>query len=119
MAEQFGISTIKKAAKVAVNLGMKVEDALADDGKVSFMEVVGIAVGAFPGIFDVVRNAGALKLEYNDLSDEERDELVEYVIEELDLEADNIEAIIESGFDVLVSIEGLVDKISETRVEEQ
>ena len=118
MAELYGISTIKKAATVVVELGMKIEEALADDGKVRLLEGVGIAISAFPGALGVVQNAGQLKLEYNDLSDEERAELVLHVLDELDLDADNIEVIIESAFEMLVSIEKLINKIKESKVEE-
>lgn len=118
MTELYGIETLKSAATIVVKIGMKVEDALADDGKVKIMEALGIAISVFPGALNVVQNASQLKLEYNDLSDLERAELVFHVLDELDLEADNIEFIIEAGFEMLVSIEKLVNKIKESKVEE-
>ena len=116
MAELYGIETIKKAAEVVIKLGMRTEEALSDDGKIKFLEGVGLAIGAFPGVLDVVQNASQLKLEYNDLSDDERDELVSHIILELDLDADNLEEIIESGFEVLISLEKLITKIRESKV---
>lgn len=115
MAELFGIETLKKTAKLVVTLGTKVEEALSDDGKVKLMEALGIAISAFPGAFELAQNAGQLKLEFNDLSDEERNELVAYVLEEFDLEADKIEAVIEAGFELLVAIEKLIDKVKEAK----
>jgi uncharacterized protein (DUF2344 family) len=118
MAELFGIETLKDTAKAVVKLGLKVEDAL-EDGKINFIEAISIGISTAPEAFALSQKGTQLKQEYQDLSDEERVQLVEYVVEEFDLESDKLEAIIEAGFEVLVAIEKLLSKAREAKAVEE
>lgn len=101
-----GIDAIKKAAKAVIRFGDKLEDALAD-GKITFVEGISLAISAAPDAFSLAQDAQQLKAEFNDLDSNERQELADYVTEELDLEADNVEEIAEKGFNLLVAIDEL------------
>jgi len=109
-----GIESLKKAAKAAVKFGVKLEDYL-DDKKLSFMEGVNLAISTAPDAFALVQDASNIKAEYLDLVDSERQELVDYVVAELDLENDQIEEVVEKAFDFLVSIDELVQAIKALR----
>ena len=102
----YGIEKIKNAAKAVIEFGGKLEEAL-EDGKIRFTEAVSIAIGTAPDAFEVAQDAAEIKQEFNDLNEEEKEQIVEYVVLELDLDADNIELIIEKGFELLVAIDNL------------
>jgi len=114
MAEQFGIETLKEAAKAVIKLGIKVEEAL-EDGKINFFEALSIGISTAPEAFALAQKGGELKQEFNDLSDEEREELISYIVDEFDIESDELEGAIEAGFELLVSIEKLIHKISDLK----
>lgn len=105
-----GIETIKQAAKVAIKFGQKLDDAL-EDNKVTWGEALGMLFGVAPDALAMVPQIGQIKQEYLDLDNQEREELVDYVVEELDLESDRAEEIAEAAFDALVSLEALVTTI--------
>lgn len=118
MAELFGIETLKKTATAVVKLGLKVEDAL-EDGKITFFEALSIGIGTAPEAFALAQKGTQLKQEYTDLSDAEREELVTHVVEEFELESDKLEAVIEAGFELLVSLEKLFAKIKDAKEVEE
>jgi len=105
-----GIEKLKEAATEITRFGERIED-ITKDGKVTIAEGFSVAVATAPGAFSLIQDAKEIKAEYLDLDDAERDELVDHVVSELDLEADNIEAIAEAGFDVLLSLDALIGTI--------
>jgi hypothetical protein len=114
-----GIEKLKEAAKAVVDFGEKIEEALKDDGKLTFVEGITIAVGSAPEIFSMVKDAGEIKDEFLDLDDIEREELSDFVASELDLNADGLEIVVEAGFELLVSLEGLVSAIKDAKEVEE
>ena len=111
-----GIEALKQAAKAVISFGDKLEDAL-EDGKLTFLEGITIAIGTAPDAFKLLQkeNIAELKEEFLDLDEDEKDELSVYVAEELDLDADTMEFIVEAGFDFLLSLDSLVRAIKAGR----
>lgn len=105
-----GIEVLKEAALAGIKFGQKLEGDLAD-GKLSWAEGLGLAVGSAPDMFKLVPKSSQIIAEFKDLDDDEREELVEYVVAELDLESDKAEKIAEKAFDVLVSLDALIEEI--------
>lgn len=97
-----GTENIKNALKWAIGFGMKFEDAL-EDGKISMTEWFGLGLKA-TGIVGVIKNATEAWDEFEDLNEEERIEVVNFVQTELDLENDQVEEYIEKAFELLVSL---------------
>lgn len=108
MEEEFGIDAIKDVAKFCVELGENVQDKLADDGKIRFMEYVGLVVDAFPDAFRIIKNGEQLKNEWLDFSDAEKVEVNQYVKEELNLDSDVLELKIEKGFEMLMAVDSFI-----------
>lgn len=108
MEEKYGVEAIKDVAKFCVELGENVQDKLADDGKIKFMEYVGIVVDAFPDAFKIIKNGEQLKNEWLDFSENEKFEVSAYVADELNLESDVLEAKIEKGFEMLMAIDTFI-----------
>jgi len=101
MSDLHGTEEIKKALGVLIDLGMGVEDALEDDGKVKFMELVGIISGEALDIVSVIKNAGELKAELKDWDEEEREEVLEWAVERFDLDNDVAEKVIEKCLTII------------------
>lgn len=116
MSETIGIEKIKEAAIAVIKFGKKLEDAL-EDGKLSFFEGLSLAIGSAPEAFALAQSAPQLKAEFQDLSDDERVQLVDYVVEELDLNADGVEAVAEAGFELLLSLDNLRRAIKDAKSE--
>ena len=108
MEEKFGIDAIKDVAKFLVDVGENVQSKLADDGKIKFMEYVGIVVDAFPDAFKIIKNSEQLKLEWIDFSEAEKMEVSEFVADELNLESDLLESKIEKGFEMLMAVDTFI-----------
>ena len=106
--EILGIETLKQTALTAIKFGQKLEDALAD-GKLSWGEGLSLAIGVAPDVFKLVPKASLIIAEYKDLSDEERKELAEFIVTELDLESDKVEVLVEKGFALLVALDELIE----------
>lgn len=107
-AESYGVEYSKKALKAMAEIAMKIE-AKNEDGKVTFMEAVTVAIAKFTDIVAVIKNATYLRGEYLDYTDEEREEVVEYLKTELDLENDVVEVLIEKTFAVALSMADLIE----------
>lgn len=108
----YGVEYTKKALKAMAEIAMKVESK-NDDGKVTFMEAVTVAIGKFSDIVAVIKNATYLKKEYLDYSDEEREIVIEFLKTELDLDNDTVEVLIEKTFAVALSVADLVESYLE------
>ena len=111
-----GIEKIKNAAKAVIRFGNKLEDVLAD-GKVTFIEGITLAIGTAPDAFEVAQDAKEIKAEFKDLDDVERKVLVDYVVEELDLESEKVEDIAEAGFEFLLALDNFRRAIRDAKGE--
>ena len=96
-----GIESIKDALGTVIKVGTTVEDAL-EDKKINFFEAISIAKNSI-GLWGVVKDFSNIKEEFLDLDDDEKDELIEFFAEELDLENDAVEIIIEKCFDFIIN----------------
>ena len=103
-----GIDNLKKAIVAVINLGEKIEKNLSDDGKISLAEALGIGTSSFGDVVKIIKSGHEIKDEFLDLDDQEREELIDIVKEELDLENDKIENIIEKSVEFLVQLEELI-----------
>lgn len=105
MAETYGVESIKNVCKALIDLGQGVEEKLADDGKIRMGEALSLAVDTFPDVYRIAKNGAQLKNEWLDFSEEEKVEVAQYVAAELDLDADDLEAKIEKGFEMLMAVD--------------
>lgn len=100
--EQYGIEKLKKALGAVIGLGMTTVESLEDD-KITTGEWVKISFSALK-LAAALRDIKGLKLEWNDLSESEKEELKSYANTEFDIPNDETEAFIEEAFAVLLSI---------------
>ena len=101
-----GIENLKKSVKDVIEIGMTVAKATAD-GKINFSEGVQIAWET-KDLYGIVNKWGEIKEEFNDLSEEEMEELKEYVETELEIDNDKVEVVIEKSFALLIAITDLI-----------
>ena len=111
MTEKLGIDNLKKALIAAINLAKKIEKNYTDDGKISFVEVLGIGASSFGDILRVIKSGSEIKAEFINLDDNEKDELIQFVKDEFDLENDKIENIVEKSLEFLVGLDELIKSI--------
>lgn len=108
--EKLGIEKLSEAIVATISLGEKIEKKL-DDGKLSIMEAVQVAVGSFASVVSVAKSAKDIKAEIEDLDGAEKIALVELIEKELDLENEKLEAAIEAAVDFLLTIDVLVNSV--------
>ena len=106
--EKFGTDMIKDVAKWLIDLGENVQDKLSDDGKIKLGEYIALVVDAFPDAFRIIKGGAQLKDEWLDFSEDEKDDVIIYVAEELNLDNDLIEAKLEKGFEMLMSLDSFI-----------
>ena len=100
-----GIQRLKDAVKFGVKLTEGVISKL-DDKKLTFIE----ALGLVPDLVDLpglIRDSEVLWSELNDIDAAERQELLQYVKDELDVDNDKVEVVVESALTVVSAIAGL------------
>jgi len=103
------MENLKDALTVLINISEKTDEAL-EDGRVSIAEGISIAFSAV-GLIKVIKNIKSLVAEFKALTPEERTELAEWFSVEFDIQDDNLEAIIEEIFAVLLQLGGLLDSV--------
>ncbi len=94
-----GIEKLKKAIGAVIGLGTTVTESLEDDkisvsewGKISFKSI---------SLALALKDFKLLKIEFKDLTDAEKEEIITYVNENFDLPNDATEAMIEEAFEIL------------------
>ena len=102
----YGIEKLKDVGADLAKFGMKIEEAL-EDKKLNWAEALSLGVFAVPKALKHVGDAEQIKNEFRDLRGPENDELVNHIATELDLDADNVEAVVEAGFEALVALNNL------------
>jgi len=109
-----GIEKIKEVTKDAIAFADKLEDKLAD-GRLSWTEGISLAVSTAPDVFEAAINAAEIKAEFQDLTADEKQELADYIADELDLENDKVEAVAEAAIDLLLALDNLVQTVKASR----
>lgn len=109
---KLGIEKSSDAVIALCKLGMKIESALEDDGKISKSEAIGIAASSAISVIKTGMNTSEIIKEYKDYDDEEREVLKQLVKKELDLIDDNLEEIIEKAISVSLSLDSLIRMFS-------
>jgi len=98
----YGIDELKKVLETAFEVVDKVEEALADDGKVSGLEAAGIAISTIPDAYAIAKKGKLIAAQYKDLDDTEREELKFWFADKFDLDDDIAEEKVEAIFNWLV-----------------
>lgn len=103
-----GIENLKKMVKFSCDFTKQISTALAD-GKFQWNEIFGFfdEIMAIPG---VVKSFPAIAQEIRDLTEDERDELNDYIQDEFDIPNDQVEAVIENSLSFAFSAVALVEQ---------
>lgn len=108
MPQNFGVENLKKLIKFSCDFTEQITEALSD-GKFSWVESFGFVdeVMQIPG---VVKSFPAIKQELGELSNEERQELYDYLKEEFDIPNDRLEVFIENSLSLAIAAVALVEQ---------
>ena len=105
-----GIENLRSAIGTVIAVAKSVNKSLADDGKISGWEWMGIGMKSL-GFIKVVTSAKEILAEYKDLDEDERTDLNVWFKEEFDITNDNLELLIEELFDALLSLGNMFTKV--------
>lgn len=107
MSEKLGITQLKKDLGVICGIANVATKSL-EDGKVSLGEGIAIAQKSI-GLIGVIKNVSAAKAELQDLSIDEKNQLIDYFQQEFDLEDDKVETVIETVIEIALGFVKLSD----------
>jgi hypothetical protein len=96
-----GIEETKDVIEFVAKLGNGIAESVAD-GKWSFTDVTNFIPSATK-VFSAIEGIDKVDDELLDLDEEEKAELIEFVIEQFDIPQDNAEKIIEEGLDQILN----------------
>jgi hypothetical protein len=103
MAEVYGINNIKLLIVLLIELG-NIGDAIGRENSSNWKKWLKL-LDALPEAVDILKvDWSFLKNEYNDLSDIERAEIKEYIVQKFSIENKNLEGVIEESFSIFMSI---------------
>ncbi len=103
MAEKVGIENLKLVAKTGVDLGEKIATTF-EDSKITMQEAFGF-LPILMGVPDIISKKEAIKAEWKDLDDAERDDIKAYVAVELSLPNNPaLERKIEKGISLVLDV---------------
>lgn len=95
-----GFVKTTEALRVIIRSANKVDAALADDGKISIKEGIGITLTAV-GIVGVIKNLGTIFNELKAIDEKVIEEFIVLFKDEFDLTNDEAELIVEQAIEVL------------------
>jgi hypothetical protein len=101
-----GIENLKKLLNAGLNFGKSAAKAL-EDKKVSFFEAIGLVPEVF-ALIGIGKTWSEVQAEINDLEDDEKDEIYDYVKTEFDIPNDKVETFIESALMNIISLNALI-----------
>ncbi len=101
-----GIEKLKALLKAGLNFGKSAAKAL-EDKKVSFFEAVGLIPEVF-ALIGVAKTWSEVQAEINDLDDEEKQQIHDYVSDEFDIPNEKVELFIEHALMQIISLNALV-----------
>lgn len=105
-AVSLGLKETKEAVDFAISLGMAIDGAL-EDGKVSFTDIP-LFLPTFIKLVPAIEGADQIPLEFKLATQEEIDELKEFIRTKLELRDEDLEKFIEDSFAVILTIWTLV-----------
>ena len=97
----------EQAVITLAELGSKVASSLADDGKISVAEGIGISMKAL-GIVGIFKNLGTIREEIRNSKPADVDNLIEKFKKHFDLPDDEAEQRVEEGVTVLLNLAYMV-----------
>lgn len=106
-----GIENLKEGVLALCEIGAKFDEALAD-GKITTWEAVGIGVTTIKKVPGIIANGPEIIDEFKDLDDQEKQELINYIEINLDLDNYKVENIIKKGIHALSSMEDFISAFS-------
>lgn len=101
-----GITELKELLLFVIEFGEALDQAMVD--KKFEMAEIGLLIGPLMRAQSAFEGMGEIAGEIKDLSESESLELVEFIKEELDLEADKIELIVEKALELGVKLYGFI-----------
>ena len=107
-----GIEKIKESLDTVFDVSEVFVDALEDDNRISFMEMMKILKKMF-ALRDVISDANELYNEYTDLEDDEYEQIKQYLKNKFTIHDYELEELVEDVFDNLINIDCLIHKIIE------
>jgi len=106
MQEQFGIDEVKSVIQMGLSVGELV-DALSDGIGLGDIGALLRAAKAVKPAIDALKS-GKLIPEIKDLSDEEKQQLKDFVAAEFDIKDDALEAAIKKGLQIAIDLSDLI-----------
>lgn len=103
---------IKTTLGFAIKFGMNIEDALANDGKITWNELFSF-VPTLLKVPALIKAVPDLKAEFTNLDEEEKADLADWLATELDLDNDKVEMYVEEAWKLLLALSALI-QIRET-----
>lgn len=103
MAEKIGVETIKKAIRLGLDLAKGISDALANDGKISFFETLGLVGKTFP-IAELINKRKQLVEELKDLEQDEKTELYIFVQATYNIPYARVEPTVEKALELFFNL---------------
>lgn len=101
-----GIEKLKALLKAGLNFGKSAAKAL-EDKKVSFFEAIGLVPEVF-AIIGVAKTWGDVQAEINDLDEDEKKQIHDYVSGEFDIPNEKVEVFIEHALMQIISLNALI-----------
>lgn len=101
-----GIENLKKLLKAGLSFGKNAAAAL-EDKKISFFEAVGLIPEAF-SLISVGKTWSEVQAEINDLSEEEKVEINQFVSDEFDIPNNKVEVFIEHSLAQIIELNALI-----------
>lgn len=109
----YGIEKLKEALLVLIKFSEALDKRL-DDGKLSLVEGITL-VPKLTKLPQIIADFESIKNEFLDLDEVEKAQISQFIKDELDLENDGVEALIESVFDLGLSITAVVDRVRDLK----
>jgi hypothetical protein len=111
-----GVENLKKVLATMVAVGMKVEQ-VTEDG----FQVLSDSLALLPNVVDlvlVIKNGKDAFLEFNDLDDVEREEVMDLIKEKFELDDDTVEGVVEDALDLIFSAGQFINGLKGLKKEE-
>ena len=106
--DKLGVDNLKKAILAVIKLAEKIDKNLADDGKITLWEALGIGGASVGDLVFVIKNASIIDDEFADLDEQEREEVLSFIKSEFDLQNDKLESIIETSLVIIMQLNELI-----------